>query len=395
MSFISNQSKRIAKFQANLFTKNILKKALIVPFHEQYAYILSLGKPKDDIERMILKHKCQMYYSPWLNRIMNISSFFLIPLLLLFLLFRKAPKNRVNKELVYLDCANLKEVIPAELGEIYSNSIVVLSAGCYMLKCQDLFLIFKLLRKYKIQPYLLFRLIMKIATYRYILEKFCPKAIAITNEMSPTSAAMTYYCELHDIIHVNFMHGEKLFTMNEAFNHFHKFYVFDEFYKNNFILLQTSNLTSFVVYTPPKFLIHKKEFELKSKIVDFTYYLEDFDEIEIKKIRDTICILDKKGYSVRVRPHPRFNDDNLMKRYIPEKFLEDTSSFSIEQSICSCRNIISVRSAILYQAQKLGMSVVLDDVNYKDMLQNLKDKMFIVMCYKYNLLSDYICKNEI
>lgn len=390
MNLFRKLSKKIAKFQANLFTKNILKKALTVPFQQQYAYISSLGEPKDDIERMIFKHKCQMYYSPWLNRILNIYSFFLIPVILSYLVFHKAPRNRENKDLVYLDCANLKEVIPSDLIKTYSSSIVVLSTGNYLLKHEDIYLILKLLSKYRIQSYLLFRLILKLAAYRYVMVKYCPKAIAITNEMSPTSAAMTYYCELHQIEHINFMHGEKLFTINEAFNHFHKFYVFDEFYKNNFILLRASDLTDFIVCPPPKFFIDIKQFQLKDKVVDFTYYLEDFDEIEIKKISDTINLLDKKRYSVRVRPHPRFNDDTLLKKYIPNRFIEDTSKFSIEQSICSCKNIISVRSAILYQAQKLGMSVVLDDVNYRETLQNLEDKMFIVMNYEYNLLSYYV-----
>ena len=186
------------------------------------------------------------------------------------------------------------------------------------------------------------------------------------------------------------MHGEKLFTMNETFNHFHRFYVFDKFYEDNFLFLRASMLTKFIVSPPPKFFIDIKQFELKDCIVDFTYYLEDFNEIEIKRIRDTVLLLDKKGYSIRVRPHPRFNDEVLMKKYIPERFIEDTSKFSIEQSICSCKNIVSVRSAILYQAQRLGMTVVLDDVNYKDMLQNMRDKKFIVMFHEYNLLSSYL-----
>ena len=382
----------IGKLQAKMFTNYILKKAWTVPMKKQEEYLNGLQKTKDDIDRMILKNKCQLHYVPFLRFGLNIISAIYLPFIIIYLyskrFLKKKCKINTQYDIVFFDCVNFDEVVPENLLNAKMTRLINPPINNMYLNSSDLKVSLFLFIIRGISPYLYMRYILKRAAYRFIIDVYQPKIIAITNETSPTAVGLTAFCRENNIRHINFMHGEKIFTINEAFNHFDQFYVFDEFYKKNFLRLCCEE-TEFIIHQPKKFKLKLEDFD-KNNISksDFVYYLEEFTEEEIRGIKDLTDNLMIKGFSVKLRPHPRFNNPRLLKKYFDDYLLEDTSKISFEESLSSCNRIISTLSAILYQGTVLGIPIYYDDINYKDLFSKLQDKNIIIFSKEHHYISE-------
>jgi hypothetical protein len=381
---------RIGIFQAKLFTQNILKKNRLESFASQQQLLNALKEPRDDYDRMILKNRCQIRNYSYYRFFLNIGSFIALPFFIIYALLRKKPVNERQVDLIYFNCINLNEVVPKELNDAFPHSTEIGKYNNFYLSFQDLKLLLWILLKKRPPFWLLFRFSVKISTYRYMIEEYHPKAIAVTNELSPTATAMTQYCNSLKIEHINFMHGEKIFTIDESYNHFDRFYVFDQYYIENFLHLKAYKETKFIIHTPVKFKVDVVKNRISESYVDYTYYLSEFTEHEIKNIRNVLTKMENNGYKIRVRPHPRFTDYSLLKKYIKSSWLESHENMNVEQSISSCKAAISVCSAVLYQCYVNGIPVVIDDVNFFEEYERLRDKNYIILSKQYTLLSEII-----
>lgn len=377
--------------QSHFFTKHHLERYKCMPLCEQLAYVDKHNEPRDGIEAMALKNKDQFYRAYFTKLTLNFFSLFALPLVYLVVVFKtnKIIQKKSNKQIIYYGCINIDEACPQALIDRYKDAEYITNCESLILRKEDIRYLMKNLLKYKLSPYLFLRYTVKLSNYRYIIDSFSPEVIAITNELSPTSAAMTSYCNMHNISHVNFMHGEKLYSMAESFIHFDECFVYEEYYKTLFQRLRSSVSTKFTIFTPPK-LLHDKYYKSSCKTTDFGFYLQTIDRKKIKILVNIIQNLTDKGYTVKVRNHPRFGNDKLLKKNIHSSYIEKTDEVNISDSIYSKKYIVSLHSAVLYQSIKLGLNVVVDDISDKYMYESLKDKKYIVLEHEHKLLSDII-----
>lgn len=342
--------------------------------------------PKDDFGRSIAQHKCQVY--PFKKELfkLNCMAFFLTPIITVLLLLKK--RNYVkddNSNIVCYYCFNLPGSLPAAFQEEKINYLT--SEDCpYYLSRKDTSFLFRFLFKSFCHPFLIFRVILKVAKYRAIIDSFSHlEAIAITGEFADTSSAMTQFCHENGINHYDFMQGEAFGSPRSSFFHFDKCYVWDQYYKDMFISFRASP-EQFEVSLPQ--CLKKIAGNHNEKTIDYTYYLGGDPDEDLPIIGTALKQLAAKGYTCEVRPHPRWSDMEKVRREFEGIPIQDTKSVSIDQSILQTKNAISLYSTVLLQAYYNDVHVVIDDLSAPDKFKMLEGYQYIMLNKPHQLLSE-------
>ena len=181
------------------------------------------------------------------------------------------------------------------------------------------------------------------------------------------------------------MHGEKLFFMRDSFFQFNRCYIWDAFYKDLFTELR-ADFEQFIVEVPSSLLFEKQS---SYKTVDYTYYLQAQGGARLELIANIMKDLKQKGYTVAIRPHPRYTNMEMLKGYLGDSNIEveQCREFSIEDSILRTKNAISIYSTVLQQAYYNGTGVVIDDVSDPEMVSKLRELQYIMARTDNTLLS--------
>lgn len=391
-------NKFISKIYIKYFTRNVLYENEL-DYNEQLQILNSIKEPLNDFERTYYQNYCQMKRANLFFKLgINLISMITFPFFAFFYLIKGTISKTYHSPnedcILFLSCSNGKAIYPKELEEVYSNVVEVDFLQDKMLKLSDLFFALRFVVKYPFSAWLSLRILYRVAVYRYVINKHNPNAIVRTMETSPSSSVLTYYCELNNIEHINILSGERFFEISTSFVHFHKFYVWDEHYIKIFMKLRADKQTNFIIHTPNALKIDLYKNRIENKIVDFTYYLGVFTEKEIEKISDIVEKISSLGYSIRLRPHLRWTDMNLLRKYISEYYIEDNNEMSIEESIASTNVVIGVSTTVLLQSLKSGREIMIDDVVYLNTYNNLKKKDYIVYSKPHIRLSDFINSQE-
>lgn len=342
--------------------------------------------PKNDFERSIAQHKCQVY--PFKKDIfkLNCMSFFLIPAVLVLLLLKK---RRLVKDdsstIVCYYCFNLPGSLPGALKD-FSISYLTSEECPYYLNGKDAGFLFRFFIKSFWHPFLSFRVLLKVAKYRAIIDSFSKlEAIAITGEFADTSSAMTQYCHERGIKHYDFMQGEAFGSPRSSFFHFDKCYVWDEHYKNMFIGFGATP-EQFEVSLPQ--CLKKIDGNHDKKTIDYTYYLGGDADEELSIIGAAMKKLAAKGFTCEVRPHPRWSDMEKVRKEFEGITIQDTKSVNIDQSILQTKNAISLYSTVLLQAFYNDVNVVIDDLSAPEKFKMLEGYQYIMLNKPHQLLSE-------
>lgn len=342
--------------------------------------------PKNDFERSIAQHKCQVY--PFKKDVfkLNCLSLFLIPVIFVLLLLKK--KSHVKDDsstIVCYYCFNLPGSLP---GALQDRGISFLtSEECpYYLNEKDAGFLFRFFIKSFWHPFLSFRVLLKVAKYRAIIDSFSKlETIAITGEFTDTSSAMTQYCHENGIKHYDFMQGEAFGSPRSSFFHFDKCYVWDQHYKDMFIGFGATP-EQFEVTLPQ--CLQKINGNHDEKIVDYTYYLGGDADEELSIIGAAMKKLAAKGYTCEVRPHPRWSDMEKVKKEFDGISIQDTKSVNIDQSILQTKNAISLYSTVLLQSFYNDVNVVIDDLSAPEKFKMLESYQYIMLNKPHQLLSE-------
>lgn len=330
-----------------------------VPVKRQKMILNHYPKPRTDIERSYFQYCCQM-------KLKKRGSVFLINLvslpLIVFYYIKKGNIGivREQREAVFLSYGISEEVIPLQLKQEFESWKVLEECGEFITKAERRY-VWELVKRYTFSWHFILKCLIKMRTYRYIIENFSPKAIVNCGEYSFTSSFMTYYCEKEGIEHINVMHGEKLFFIRDSFFRFHRCFVWDEYYKNLFLQLRAAD-GQFCISIPEAILFDadckiKKEYH-------FTYYL-GYETVEVlKKIAQTLSVLKKRGFKISVRPHPRYSNKETVDRIFGEMdCIEVPELLDTKTSILRTYNAVSLYSTILNQAIHNGTNIVIDDIS--------------------------------
>lgn len=347
-----------------------------IPFEKQTAYMLSLGFPKDDIDRSYKQFLCQEFFSPWWVRsIWFFISCFAIPAVMVVLLW----KGRKTKFISHVDTIaedkGMNEIIPIELSSKYTISHKEWNSGA-SLSVEDLrYIGSRYFRVY--QPYFIFKAIMQIAAYSARITKYHPERIITHAEFSFCSSLLTDYCHHRGVKLINVQHGEKLLYIRDAFFHFDECYVWDEHYVKMLTRLMAEP-AQFKVVVPPSLKIDTTVHQNQLCYADYKYYLAADNENEIKSIVESMSFAKREGKSVKYRIHPRYTDLNVLKKYVPEFEIELPSEVNILDSISNLEYAVGSFTTVLVQAYLSGKKVLLNDVTFKKRFDQLKDYGYIL-----------------
>lgn len=335
----------------------------------QAAYLEKVGEATDLLDRSYKQYKCQR----WLkkrstNIITDLAS---IPLIFYYL-FKKSDQiiNMADSN-VFLSFGIPDSIIPDAAKKEYGEILTVERVGESIEK-KDRKVIYNLIKQHLFSPEFILKCLIKTRIYKWAILSYNPKAIFVSEEYSYTSSYLTYYCHRHNIKHICMMHGEKLYYIRDSFFEFDRFYIWDKYYADLFIRLKATP-KQFEVAIP---LAIKLEGNYSIN-TDYTYYLTNEDMNTVEKIIDCLKQLEIQGKKVCVRPHPRYTSSEATERIKDNNILiEDLGKVSIEESLLTTKNAISLYSTVLNQAVFNNIGTVIDDVSNIEKYKKLRELMY-------------------
>lgn len=349
-----------------------------IPIIEQKAFILKLGYAKDDIDRSKKQYLCQMYFVPkWKVYLFDVIAIFALPCYLLFYWVKSlfSDKKLIKKVDCVCEEKKMPEVLPEAFISQYEISFDPWHSGKFLLWKDILFIVKCFLKSWS--PFMIFKCAAKISEYSYMIHRYQPRAIQVCGEYSFTSSVLTEYCHLYGVKHIDVMHGEKLYYIRDSYFHFDRTYVWHEHYKNLFLGLNAEP-NQFIVAVPPSLKVNCKAHKNENAYADFKYYLALNSEEEIKKLSETLELIRQIGKTIKVRLHPRYSDFDLVKRYFKDEEIEKPSDVPILESISNLEYAIGSYTTVLTQAYLSGQKIILDDVVYAKMHQQLKEMDYLL-----------------
>lgn len=343
-----------------------------LPIDKQSVFLKKHDSPKDDIHRSFLQYKAQMLFVPTVKRLaFNFCSFFILPFFLIVAYIKRLIVKFRYKVDAIVERNTHSGVIPSSLVERFSISQKEWATG-WSLSWRDTSYMFRLLKYAHRSPYFVFKVAYKTALYSHMIKSFRPNAVIVFNEYSFTSSALTYYCERQNIKHIDVMHGEKLFYIRDSYFRFSNTYVWESYYKDLFTMMKAPE-EQFIVELPPFMSIKPSNFINNDYTSDYTYYLARFDEVQIKNIVKSMGFAKVQGKKVMYRPHPRYSNIGLLRKYVDETNIEYPNNVDIMMSVANTRCAIGVYTTVLNQAYHAGKKVIIDDLNFPDIYARLQE----------------------
>ncbi len=364
-----------------------------VPVEKQKKVLNSFKAPTDDFERSYYQYVCQrLFWGRLFYFGASAASIVLLPLKLRQ--FKKMIGQQDTFEGEKTDLVLVADempdgIFPHAITDGYSSKIRVGAMDGFYFDAEDLKFFESLKARYRWHPYFLYKCLMKQAGYSYIVHRYMPECITTCGgEFTYTSSFLTAYCNQKGIKHFNTMHGEMFYYILDAFSHFNRFYVWDQYYADLLVSLKAKS--EFVVALPDSVKMNLEEVDITGlKRYDYKYYLQMQDGDVLKNIADSILKLKGKGASISVRYHPRTINLDEIKRVMPGIDLENPREVPIDKSLATARNVVGLNSTVLFQTYVSGGSVIIDDVSNRDLFDKLKEMQYM-MISKCHMLSEYI-----
>lgn len=360
---------------------------------KQKKILRDLPEPKSALERSYFQYKCQIKRMKKIDVFLqNMGSV----ILLIYYLFSIKQSNSnsldyktLTKRVIFFKNGLSDTIIPSSIKKEYTQIIQCNYEDCFRLSTHDYRRIFKVLCQYPFSPMFTFKILIRMAAYRAQIDVFRPQAIMVSSEYSYVSSYMTEYLEDLGIEHINIMHGEKLFTISDAFVRFSRFYVWDEHYVKLFRKLRAGE-NQFVIERPAclEFAVSKVK-----KNIYLKYYLGDESEGDLKKIALILRQLKVLGKRVVIRPHPRFSDLQLVKQIFYDFEIENVKT-NIEKSVLETEYVVALFSTVLYQAYCNNVKFVIDDCTNSEKFIKLKRMDYICFDKKYMCLSQILSMEQ-
>ena len=365
--------------------ENIQDSIFTYPPEKQKSYIEKLGTPADEIERGYFQYRCQMKLYGWpLFAVLNCMA---LPLSLLYMVQfgRKSVVFEAQKQCLFVNNGIPVNIVPKVLRERYGE-IVPVQEDSRCLDDGDWLFLKSIFKRYPFSWMFWMKILHKLSHYSAIITKYNPSAILCCDEFSYTSSVMTKYCREKGVKLINIMHGEKLYFMRDSFVCYDEYYVWDEHYKKLLIELGAEP-KQFKVAAPEFLRISKNDADI-SKEYDFTYYLGREKGEVLRRILLSLQALKEKGFTVALRPHPRYTDLAEVDNLLASIDIENVQEISIEKSIQRTKNAISLYSTVLNQALHNDIGVVIDDLSQPEKYAKLKQLQYSVLSVEHKLLSE-------
>lgn len=364
-------------------------------FKEQVKYLNRFPDPKDDYERSYYKFKCfcqYCYYKrKWVLVIYNIGAMFLLPFLHIRLRKEREEKKHAEKaDAVIENVPRLPndDIIPDEILKQYRTIKEIKTVNysdAYLSDAAEN--IYKKLRK-KYFFHFYFRVIVaeKLGQFSAYLDCYQPDAVIFYScEREFSGPLQSLLCEAYNAEYISFMHGDYLSTLSFAFQRYSVYYVWDESYKAMFESLKCSSPMR--IYTPKKMKGIAASTSPDQCLFFATYYFSDETREEALKIYSIFKKFEKNGLRTKIRPHPRFSDIVMLKDVFSDIEIEDTSQWTLRESVTVSLYIVGLNTTVLSQAYFSDKDVVIDDISNSEKYKQLDERGYVMIKRKHILLS--------
>lgn len=356
---------------------------------EQKEFLSKLKEPKDDIDRSYNQFRGRHFFYHKNKELITELGCLVLFIPFLFytwccFIFKKQPKEKCE---AVGDFYNFEEIIPYSLRKEFKINNNVWNKG-RMLSMRDILLLFRIILRHPV-PCFALKLAIKLSYYKYTIYYYSPKAIIVHNEASYAGSFLTKYCNDLGIQHINVMHGEKLFYIGNVYFRYNRCYVWGEHYKQMFLELKAEP-NQFRIEIPESFNIDIKNNYHHEYYSDYKYYLQIYNEEQLKSIIKSLEFILKQGLTYKLRPHPRFSDFKILEKVVDKRFIEYPKDVPILASVASTKHVIGSFTTVLNQAYYANIDVIFDDVTYKEVFFKLGDLNYIFANTSTNKLSDYV-----
>lgn len=360
---------------------------------DQQKILDSIKTPQNDIERSYAQYLCQ--------KKLNRRSFFwfnLVSPIIILIYYVRIPKmampdlEKTSCDLLCMLSGIGKERVPEKLLKKYKNVRFSFENDNLLLNSNDVsWFRNNIVKQYPFDFLFHLKALKRIAQYRFLIEKYHPKAIANHVEYSCCTSLLTEFCHSNGISHIDFMHGEKVYYINDSFFHFDECYVWNEHYQELFLKLK-AKCDNFIIDVPPEFMEPGKKVDELDE-ADYTYYLASESKEQMEKIVCELLKIQNNGFKVRIRPHPRWTEKKALTQ-IARGIDIESNNIGINDSIYATRNVISLFSTVLFQAYLKGRTIVIDDVTNTKKYRLISEADFIGISLPHRLLSGVVKEGE-
>lgn len=402
--------KALVRFFLNYYT--LFLSPHVSSIKQQKRIIDSMSEPQNDFERVYFNYLCNNYGKKkvLLLFVLNLFSTFLIPFILL-IYFANNLKYMFHDskvcDAIIISAGNrsgekysINNIIPQELYCLYERIEIIemdvfptIFAGVLTIDALKFWWTF--FCQHPFSGLLNFRCFFTIMGINQLILKYSPKAIVISRaEFNNMSSVISFFCETNGIEFINFMHGEALTNIQHAFVRFSKFYIWDEHYIKIFTW-ERCPVDQFVVYTPEIYSVVE---ECPKPIYYLTYIFTGDErtgkDANAEEVKNILIKLVDCGLKCKVRAHPRWSDFT----YLTEVFMntnivvEDPKKVNGKDSILRSEKIAGTYSTMLSEAYHMKKDVVIDDITNPSLINELQEKMYIMLIKKHELLSEIVQK---
>ena len=364
------------------------KSSFDIPVEVQQAFLSSFEEPKNIIDRSYNQYLCQNLFLPKVKVMaFNIIFGLAFPLTLLYYMLKSFFIKEGESVLAVIEDKKMDEVVPIILLQQYRPHPDFWNSGSAIF-IDDLMFLFKIVKKAPLSQYFAYKVLMNMAQYSAIIHSHRPKYIIQFGEFSFSRTALTEYCHHFGLKHINVMHGEKLFFIRDSFFQYDECYVWSDYYVNLLCSLQAEP-SQFRVSIPPSLIIDCKKYIRPDCYADYKYYLAANDEKSLKRIVEAMAFARSEGKSVRYRPHPRYTDLRILRKYVKESEIELPHDVSIQESIANMNFAVGSYTTVMVQAYFSGKHVIMDDVAEKRQFEKLRKMHYILSEEKFDRLSNH------
>ncbi|MDM1408185.1 hypothetical protein [Myroides sp. DF42-4-2] len=340
-------------------------------WEEEEKYLVELKDERsrypDDFEfDSLFQYKAQVYH---LNKKKRTVLAFLSTITVFYLLllcfcnyikfFLKKEKSKDKNKVAYF----YSKSIFSEKIQV-NKTLHFIAVKDLFLSCNDLLFIFKSFRKIGFNVNILSPTIFRVAQVAYAKKKYGISEAWVNMEYSCASGILHAYCKKHDILLMNFMHGDKVLSLRDSFSSFDFFYCWDQAYKEIFEKLLTNS--QIIVESPfaQNILLNTG---VTKKLCYFFHGCETFEEIEL--IRENLFFLKTNGFTIYLKDHPR---NECRSSYFDYEVV-DTSK-RISDVLVEHDYIMSQYSTVLYESFfQSNCNLIIDDISNRKYLK-LKER---------------------
>lgn len=363
------------------------------PKEEQVTYLNLLGDAKDDIDRGYKQYLCQnqLVRPRWKIVAFNVAGAIMLPFVALLFLLKRIAARRGKNLPCLIEKKGMPEVVPLEVREKYkpSEDYEIDTS----LSIRDIGFLFRLIAIAPLHPYFTFKAMMNVARYSHLIYKYTPNTLIQFGEFSFSATILTDYCHKRNVRHVDVMHGEKLFSIRDAYFHFDETYVWSDHYVKLLTSLKAEP-SQFVVAVPPSLHIDCEKYKRPEVYADYKYYLATYDEPTIQHIVDAMAFAKHEGKTVKFRPHPRYSNMEWLRKYVSEDEIEYPKSVTIQESLSNMAYAVGSYTTVMVQAYFSGKGVIMDDVAELKEYNLLKSLDYILSGDDFDKLSSHQTANK-